>query len=56
MAGGIEVGNIDISGFGEFADLIFIAADEGCHGAFGGEAGLFHECAAFADDAQAIFK
>lgn len=56
LAGRVKIGDIHIGGCGESADLVFLAADEGGHGAFGGETGLFHESAAFADDFEAVFE
>lgn len=54
LARGVEVGDIDVGGVGEFADLGFVAADEGGHGALGGIAGGFHVFAAAGDEAEAI--
>ncbi len=56
LAGRVEVGDIHIRSCGKCPDLLFLAADERGHGPFGGEAGLFHEGTALADDAQAVFE
>ena len=56
LAGRVEVGDVHIGGGGQRPDLLFLAADQRGHRAFGGQAGFFHERAALADDAQAVLE